>query len=565
MTYQKLTAIDLFAGAGGLSLGFGQTGLVDTKVAVEINRYAQRTYKLNHEGVRVVGDIKKVNYKKIAEEFGAIDIVIGGPPCQGFSNANRQKNELISGNNQLVREFVRSVQQLRPRAFVMENVKAMQSKVHKFFVSRNDEEDLKDIDVNIATESFSIGQLVDGIGELLEFIQDGGDISPFILADDLFSKLNSVRRSFKGTNSTENYLKKNSSYFQKLLSKWDELHHKYSSSEYQNIWLETRHQMLNWYEQSVPPIDRFQRNIQVIVETQKILRKIREAIAFAIDFAISSKNESVMIRVKTYRVLDYVLKKLGSFGYSVTHGVLNAAGFGVPQVRERLFIIGVREDALKLDMVTLPKPFLNKGQYYTIGDAIGDLENIEPSIHVETFVSHEKRGRAPNSLISYLNNSLILRNHIITASTEIAKSRFAKIKPWENFHSLDDNLKTTYSDASRTQNTIYLRLDYSKVSRSVCNVRKSMWIHPVHDRAISIREAARLQSFPDIYAFEGTKDAQYQQIGNAVPPLLAQAVAETIIKLLGYSVPNTLQKLFQIEDNSPVGSESSFYQEVLFK
>ena len=60
-----------------------------------------------------------------------------------------------------------------------------------------------------------------------------------------------------------------------------------------------------------------------------------------------------------------------------------------------------------------------------------------------------------------------------------------------------------------------------------------MWIHPKFNRAISAREAARLQSFPDDYIFYGTKDSVYQQIGNAVPPVLGRAVAETILEILG--------------------------------
>lgn len=72
-----------------------------------------------------------------------------------------------------------------------------------------------------------------------------------------------------------------------------------------------------------------------------------------------------------------------------------------------------------------------------------------------------------------------------------------------------------------------------KPSDTVVNVRKSMWIHPVFNRAVSAREAARLQSFPDDYIFYGTKDSVYQQIGNAVPPVLGRAVAEEVLKLFG--------------------------------
>lgn len=64
------------------------------------------------------------------------------------------------------------------------------------------------------------------------------------------------------------------------------------------------------------------------------------------------------------------------------------------------------------------------------------------------------------------------------------------------------------------------------------NVRKSMWIHPVLHRALSIREAARLQTFPDSFVFCGPKDSQYQQVGNAVPPMLAKAIAEHLCNYL---------------------------------
>ena len=87
-------------------------------------------------------------------------------------------------------------------------------------------------------------------------------------------------------------------------------------------------------------------------------------------------------------------------------------------------------------------------------------------------------------------------------------------------------------DISRTQNTIYLRLNYNEPSGTVVNVRKSMWIHPVLDRAISVREAARLQTFPDSFVFCGSKDKQYQQVGNAVPPIMAKAIAERLAETL---------------------------------
>ena len=138
-----------------------------------------------------------------------------------------------------------------------------------------------------------------------------------------------------------------------------------------------------------------------------------------------------------------------------------------------------------------------------------------------------------SDLAKELRNTKVLKNHIITKTTDVAMERFRALNQGENFHALDDSLKTnTYTDISRTQNTIYLRLDYEQPSGTVVNVRKSMWVHPVKDRAVSVREAARLQTFPDSFVFVGTKDKQYQQVGNAVPPIMAKAIAKKLASQL---------------------------------
>ena len=80
-------------------------------------------------------------------------------------------------------------------------------------------------------------------------------------------------------------------------------------------------------------------------------------------------------------------------------------------------------------------------------------------------------------------------------------------------------------------------MNYDEPSGTVVNVRKSMWIHPKKDRAISIREAARLQTFPDSFVFCGSKDKQYQQVGNAVPPIMAKAIAERLLEILDGRAP----------------------------
>ena len=130
--------IDLFAGAGGLSLGFMQAGKFEIVAAAENNPGARKTYKRNHKLARLYPDVRTIDYKELEESCGEIDVVIGGPPCQGFSNANRQHTTIISMNNRLVKEYVRAVRELKPKAFVMENVAMLKSNIHRFMVEETD-------------------------------------------------------------------------------------------------------------------------------------------------------------------------------------------------------------------------------------------------------------------------------------------------------------------------------------------------------------------------------------------------------------------------------------------
>lgn len=132
------SVVDLFAGAGGLSLGFTQTGKYEIKVAFEKEPHMQATYRRNHPTVELQGDVCGADYEDIQRRYGAIDVVIGGPPCQGFSNANRQKNHAISQNNMLVKQYIRAIRELKPKAFVMENVSMLRSDVHRFYMEEAD-------------------------------------------------------------------------------------------------------------------------------------------------------------------------------------------------------------------------------------------------------------------------------------------------------------------------------------------------------------------------------------------------------------------------------------------
>ena len=138
-----LKILDLFAGAGGLSLGFEKTGQFEVAAIVENNKNAANTYLRNHPGLKNYEDILTVDFRQIKRECGEIDVIIGGPPCQGFSNANRQRRQLINGSNELIKKYVEAIKEIQPKAFVMENVKTISSNKHSFCVTHEDEKFIK--------------------------------------------------------------------------------------------------------------------------------------------------------------------------------------------------------------------------------------------------------------------------------------------------------------------------------------------------------------------------------------------------------------------------------------
>lgn len=529
------SVIDLFAGAGGLSLGFCQTKKFEIKAAFEKNQNAQKTYIKNHPYTEMFDDVCKADYSAIIKKYGEIDIVIGGPPCQGFSNANRQKNHAVSQNNMLVKQYVRAILELQPKAFVMENVSMLKSDVHRFYMSEDDQHITEMF--NIPTEETEL-ILLDKVYNdlpLLELVQNQDLIKKYLWEEDDYLLLNIVYRQKNNETKCSDALKK---YKKKLITLSERLS---LMSDNQDSILNLNsniYKAIMKYYTGESTISDVVNEFEKIILIQRMLSKAKEVFDNKIIVNRYNSDGKISVFIKSFAVFDYLNCILGSdtYGYKLKSDVLCAADYGAPQKRMRFVIIGIKKSIS--DEVSLPTPYLNADKYTTVRDAILDLAGITPI----TDISSDNGTILDNSNIklsalgSKLRDTEILYNHVITATRETAMKRFAALKPGENFHSLDSSMKEdTYTDISRTQNTIYLRLNYDEPSGTVVNVRKSMWIHPELNRAVSIREAARLQTFPDSFVFEGTKDSQYQQVGNAVPPMLANAIAQKIVELLDKS------------------------------
>lgn len=348
----KKTAVDIFSGAGGLSIGAEMSG-IETVLAVEYDKYAADSFMRNHKKTTVLtADIRKVDPLEhtIKNPF----ILIGGPPCQGFSISNTKTRNLDNPNNWMFKEYFRFLELLEPEWFLFENVEGF--------------------------KSFDNG-----------------------------------------------------------------------------------------------------------------------------NFAINIENE------------------FKALGYTTNSKVLCAADFGVPQKRNRFFIVGNR-NGIKFDFDSMKKT-----PHITVEEALSDLPKNLANGEKREICKYTKN---PDTQFLKLmrKKSKAPTQNIVTKNKEHIIDRYIHIKQGNNWQDIPLELMQNYKDTKNMHSGIYRRLDPKKPSVVIANYRKSMLIHPHEHRGLSLREAARLQSFPDHIEFQGPLGYKQQQIGNAVPPLLAKALFDKILK-----------------------------------
>ena len=533
--------VDLFAGAGGLSLGFMQTQKYDIKVAFENSPYMQDTYRLNHPGVEVQGDVCTADYDAIKKKYGEIDVVIGGPPCQGFSNANRQKNHAISQNNMLVKQYIRAILELKPKAFVMENVSMLKSDVHRFYMEESDIETVKRCGIPVKSTPLHLLDAEYVFDGALEIVKDQQKIQQYLWPEQHYFELNVIYKAAKNLDKMKSALEKHK---KKLCVAAADYAKSSDNNHISRVSADAFQAVLNYYS-GVLDASALKSKIEPAIMIQRMLSKAQEIYENHIVVDAYTVEDGIAAVIRSFAVYDYLEKVLQApeNDYVLDKGVLCAADYGAPQKRMRFVVIGIKRSISP--KVALPKGRFDADEYRTVRDAISDLEDVTPVFDLEDDKDGIRIERKDNlnELASALRNAEVLRNHIVTKTTDIAMERFRALKQGQNFHALDESLKmNTYTDAARTQNTIYLRLNYDEPSGTVVNVRKSMWIHPTLDRAISVREAARLQTFPDSFVFCGSKDKQYQQVGNAVPPIMAKSIAKKLAKILKDNLPEGEQR-----------------------
>ena len=348
--------IDIFSGAGGLSLGAEMAG-IRIGTAIEINLHAAKTFQRNHKGAKVLqGDIQKIDPKVLHGKGKSVFVIMGGPPCQGFSMSNTRTRNMKNEKNFLFLEFVRFVQEIRPEWFVLENV-----------------------------------------------------------------------------------------------------------------------------------------------------------------WGITNINEG-----KTQSMIEDCFRSIEGYD-NITSSVLWASDYGVPQNRNRFFMVGNR---LGIDF-KFPEKHTTK---VTVDEAISDLPSLQNGEMLEEAAYTLSLEEASEYERLMREGSDKARQNYVSKNNDLVIERYKYIGQGQNWRAIPDHLMQNYADKGRCHSGIYKRLRADQPSVVISNYRKSMLIHPYEDRGISVREAARLQSFPDTFIFEGPLMHIQQQIGNAVPPLLAKAVFQQIIK-----------------------------------
>lgn len=359
-------AIDLFCGAGGLSLGLKEAGF-KTCLGVEMDFVAYLTYTQNHRDIPVlwkdIKEIKKINpiLSKMDIKPKDVDLIAGGPPCQGFSLANKKTRNERNQKNDLVYDFLRIVEEVNPKTFLLENVTGITS-------------------------------------------------------------LN------------------NSSIFNNLINNFERL------------------------------------------------------------------------------------------DYNVDFFILNSANYGVPQKRKRVFIVGSNGERIKKPNPT-HGPDCRKNHITVKEATIGDLPKLNPiqGSHIMKYTGDPKSEYQRKMR----RNCRRVYDHRITINSKKVKRRISFIPPGASLCDImNENMLPNDLKVICDHKSVYRRLDPEKPSVTIGNFRKAMLIHPIEDRLLSLREASRLQSFPDKYRFSGSLSSMQQLIGNAVPPMLSKAIGRSIKRVI---------------------------------
>jgi len=310
-----------------------------------------------------------------------------------------------------------------------------------------------------------------------------------------------------------------------------------------------------------PPCQGFSINAPVRCKTDERNHLFRDFLRFVDAFAPKSvliENVPGLVSFEHGATLHAILDSLAQLGYGANVGILGAAYYGVPQMRWRTIIIGLRGENVPAyifpepvfhapikpnftstfdghSLIKTPLPGTDSN-FVTVYDALSDLpplENGEQGLPVKEYATKPKNDYQKRSRVG----SIGVANHEAPRLAEINIKRMQYIEPGGNWTDIPDELlpKGMRSARKSDHTKRYGRVAPDGLASTIltkCDPHWGAYFHYDQDRSFTVREAARIQSFPDHFVFTGTMAQQFAQVGNAVPPLLANAVGLSIKSVL---------------------------------
>lgn len=612
-TRKGITYLDLFAGAGGFSEGFMQAytddKYYDFRLASDINENCELTHRVRYN--KMLGldtkfmcqDIMEDSFlPNLLKEIGnqEIDVVTGGPSCQSFSLAGRRKK--LDKRDDLFFHYLKVIKALRPKYFVMENVKGILTK---------DEGRIKE---RILRE---IRSIVDDakMNQLYAFLEDV--LKPQMPASLYYSLY--IRLCMETSN--DNWDKQNEIFFENLdqqlkdvtkhlpysVSKSDEsvntirhgllllkMKQQRDSIRKQIIQLKTSAHIDNdtfmdgynamietisdeqILEKTLDAVDKVAKMGDCVNEAQT-LKKSLEILTSTFDECIEYIQEQLKDNTDLLNHLNEMMKEIRLYNIEEPF-VLLSSNYGVPQNRERVVFIGCRNDQEVVKEIPATVSDSEKVKVYEALwdlDMIGNGETItsykkpklnpkfedtkiqraiqgEPDGHGLLFSEWSKMGRLGHRFTFdqepfYVLNMdelkkpqkyqhMDLFNHQTILQNEKVRERLRIIATYGDYDDAKAELK---KKGLESQKRNYVVLNPLGQSPTVCTMPDD-FIHYSAYRPMTVREMARLQSFDDSFVFQGKRQTggnnrqkeipQYTLVGNAVPPLMARAIANTLLK-----------------------------------
>ena len=233
------------------------------------------------------------------------------------------------------------------------------------------------------------------------------------------------------------------------------------------------------------------------------------------------ENVPGLVRLYGGAIKDEIIRRFESKGYEVTMQILCAADYGVPQMRKRVFFVGLKKE---LGEFSFPAPTHNSKTYVSCADAISDLPSRQKELgqEIDKYLTSPKT-EYQKKIRGKCNT---LYNHIATKHTDLVKNVISQVPEGKDYRSLPAGV-----GESRKFNEAWTRYHSQKPSHTIDTGHRNHF-HYKYDRVPTIRENARLQSFPDSFVFYGTKTQQNRQVGNAVQPLLGYNVGTQLLKYI---------------------------------